>query len=64
MLTRLDVATESMERMHSGANTVLLCDSVMAEGRITLFLAHLPTHEKLCTDAGNKELKVSGVQRQ
>lgn len=43
--------TELMEKMHSGENTLLLCDSlylmVVAEGRLTVSLACLPTNDKL-----------------
>lgn len=52
MLTRLDVATGLMERMHDSANTLLLCDSgyilVMAEGRLTVSLAQLPINDEFC----------------
>lgn len=52
MLTELNMAIELMEKMHGGANTLLLGGSVyilvMAERRLTESSAHLPTNGKLC----------------
>lgn len=52
MLTGLNMAIELMEKMHGGANALLLRDSVyilvMSERRLTVPLGHLPTNGKLC----------------